>query len=112
MNSINLDLALAIKTIYGVIPYSGSAAMAIIWLGIAAASLREHGQTARWLSLLFAGVGYGVLFMMLAIIASGNPMLGPEANAWVNRTAAWCGFTFLALSTYLYLVHKWRQRSG
>lgn len=111
MNSTNLDLALAIKTLYGVIPYSGTAALAIIWLGIAAASLREPGQVARWLSLLFAGAGYGVMFLMLAIIASGNEMLGLQANAWINRTAAWCGFTFLTISTYLYLVHKWRRRS-
>ena len=105
-------LKMVFKTLYGVIPYTLTVMLAITWFGIGLGSMRGNPNTTPWVLLSMAAVGYAGLFLMLAIIASGNPLFGQEANAWFLRTFTLVGAVFLGIFTWLYLMRKWRNDNG
>lgn len=98
---------MVIKTAYGVGAYLIAAMCAIVWLGIALSARRN----AFWVSLAVSAFGYALLFTALAVLATGNPLLGAETNAWFLRTFGWVGGVFLAFSTWIFLLNKWRVRA-
>lgn len=104
------SLKMVIKTLYGVVPYAGTTMLAIIWIGIAAGSLRSGRGQFAWIALCLAMLGYSIQFLMLSIIATGNTMFGIEANAWLLRTASLLGVVFGSAFTALYLHRKWQAR--
>ena len=105
-------LKMVIKTLYGVVPYTGTMMLALIWMGIAIGSLHGEKAVSPWLLLALAGLSYAGLFLMLAIISSGNPLFGMEINAWFNRSFALLGCVFLSIFTALYLAKRWRHDNG
>ena len=105
-------LKMVIKTLYGVVPYTFTMMLAIIWFGIAIGSLHGARHVAQWLMLALSALGYAGLFLMLAIIASGNPLFGMEINAWFNRSFALIGCIFLSIFTGMYLARRWQRDNG
>ena len=106
---MNADAVLmVIKTVYGVGAYLLIAMVAIVWLGIALSSERN----AFWVSMTVSALGFSLLFTTFAVLATGNPLLGQEINAWFLRTFAWVGGVFLTLATWIFLLNKWHGREG
>jgi hypothetical protein len=105
---VNAEAVLmVIKTTYGVGAYLLTAMCAIIWFGIALSSER----TAFWASMAASAFGFAMLFTALAVLATGNPLLGQEVNAWFLRTFGWMGGIFLMLATWIFLFNKWHART-
>jgi hypothetical protein len=100
---------MAIKTIYGIVAYTGTLGLLIIWIGIAIASIGADRPNHMWVMAALSCAGYMGLFVMLSITATGNNMFGMDVNAWINRTFGCTGVIFGLMATTIYLRRRWER---